>query len=113
MINIAYNAFRKTIFNSQKLSKIVGFSFASNSPFEGLKKSMPFYDNKLQTRNVIAHNVGVKSFLTRVYITAAFSICGAIGVAYVGMSLPVIIAYPYVPIILGSAAAIKSFNKVC
>lgn len=116
MLSKIGNAFQKQFISQKGLTSVSSLMFSSgrNPLFRGPAKHTPFYDqsDSLQTRNVIAHNVGMKQFLTRVYNTTALSICGAIGSAYIGMSIPALMMNPGATSIVSGLVMIGSFLGV-
>lgn len=91
MLSKISNTFQKQFIGQRGLNLMSCLMFSSDkNPLSRISASHPpFYDknNSLQTRNAIAHNVGLKQFLARVYNTTALSICGALGSVYIGMSV--------------------------
>lgn len=117
MLRIANLAFQKQLLNKKSLTLAPLMNFSTRGfgfgPFDTRSRQTPFYTSEnLQTKNTVAHNVGMKQFLTRTYNTTALSICGALGTAYLGMFMPAVMFNPLGTSLLAGLVMIGSFLGV-
>jgi FtsH-binding integral membrane protein len=60
----------------------------------------------------VTRNVGLNKFVTRIYNTTGLSILGALGGAYAGMSIPMLMMNPLPTALIGGLLTIGSFIGV-
>jgi FtsH-binding integral membrane protein len=68
--------------------------------------------SEIKAGEFVTKNVGLHKFVTRIYNTTGLSILGALGGAWAGMSIPMLMMNPMATAIVGGIATIASFVGV-
>lgn len=84
----------------------------SNNPFGEKKVYTDNVQSQIKAGEVVTKNVGIHKFVTRIYNTTALSVIGALGGAYVGMTIPALMMSPLATSLIGTLVAIGSFVGV-
>ena len=84
------------------------YLISENNP-EKTKKEENFVYEQIKTNQAIAKNLGMNQFLMRIYNTTGLSILGALGSAFMFMSMPFVYTNMGMSVLLGAIMTIGGF----